>query len=355
MKTLRDFNVKNKRILVRSDFNVPLEENGNILDDFRIRQSLSTIKYLIKKGAKIILISHLGRPLEKSSNPKFQKYSLKPIALRLEKLLKRKVRFLNDCIGKKVENEVKEMRSGELILLENLRLYKEEEECDLKFAKNLAKLGQIFINDAFGVCHRLHASVTGIPKFLPSGVGFLIEKELKNLDKIIKNPKLPLIAVIGGTKVETKAGVINKISEFADFILVGHLIFKELNEKKILLKHPQKIIGPINKKEIKSIPYDIGTKTISLFKEKIEKAKTIFWSGPLGKIEEEKFQKGSKEIARAIVESKAFSVAGGGETVEFLNKIKITKKFDYISTGGGAMLSYLSGNKLPGLEAIDKQ
>ena len=346
IKTLRQFNLKKKKVLVRCDFNVPLNEKGEILDDFRIKKTLPTIEYLIEKGAKIILMSHLGRPLEN------QKYSLKPVAQRLEKLLKKKIGFLEDCVGESGAREVEKMKPGEIVLLENLRFHKEEEKNDKNFAKELAKLGQIFINDAFGASHRAHASIVGIPKFLPSGIGLLLEKEIKSLDKIIKNPKKPLIAIIGGKKVEDKAGVINKISEIADFILIGDLIEKEIDEKKIEIIYPSKIVKPIDGLKKDNTPSDIGPKTINLFKEKIKRAKTIFWSGPLGKIEERNFQAGSKEIAKAIIESKTFSVVGGGETVEFLNKIKIAEKFNHISTGGGAMLEYLSGKKLPGIEVL---
>ena len=357
MKTIRDFNVKKKKVLVRCDFNVPLSEESNVLDDFRIKKTLPTIEYLIKKGAKIILMSHLGRP-EKNQKSKIknQKYSLKPIALKLEVLLKKPVRFLSNCIGEKIEKEIKKTAEGEIVLLENLRFHKEEEGYPKKegenFAKELAKLGQIFINDAFGASHRAHASIIGIPKFLPSGIGFLLEKEIKNLDRIIKTPKLPLIAIIGGKKVEDKAKVINKISKFADFILIGHLIGEELTKTQIHLKHPLKIVKPIDGLNGGDTFFDIGPKTINLFKGKIKKAKTIFWAGPLGKIEERNFQTGSKEIAKAIIESKAFSVVGGGETVEFLNEIKIAEKFNHISTGGGAMLEYLAGEELPGLKVL---
>ena len=351
MKTVRDFNVKGKKVLVRCDFNVPLNEKKEILDDFRIRKTIPTIEYLIKNGAKIILISHLGRPV--SNESQISEYSLRPVVLKLEQLLNQGVEFLDDCVGEKVESKVEEIKPGGIVLLENLRFHKEEKENNFKFAKSLAELGDIFINDAFGVSHRVHASIVGIPKFLPSGIGFLFEKEIKSLDKIIKNPEKPLIAIIGGKKVETKAGVINKISEIADFILIGHLIQKEISEKKITIIHSLKILKPIDNSNKDNNSFDIGPKTINLFKEKIKGAKTIFWSGPLGKIEEKNFQTGSREIAKAIIESGAFSVVGGGETVEFLNEIKMTEKFNHVSTGGGAMLQYLAGEELPGLKALE--
>jgi len=343
MRTLRDFNLKGKRVLVRCDFNVPLSSEGEILDDFRIRETLPTIKYLIKKGAKIILMSHFG---------KFEdKLSLNPIALRLEKLLERKVKFLNDCIGREVEEEIEKMKGKEIVLLENLRFYKEEEGNDENFAKKLSKLGDIFVNDAFGVSHRAHASIVGIPKFLPSGAGFLLEKEIESLKNLIENPKKPLIGIVGGKKVEDKVKAIDKISEIGELILLNGLMAKEIKEKKISLKHREKILTPLDSIDDK----DIGPKTITLFKEKIKVAKTIFWNGPLGMIEKEEFQNGTKEIAKAIIESGAFSVIGGGETVEFINQLKLASKFNHVSTGGGAMLEFLSGEKLPGIEILEAE
>ncbi|MDP2864301.1 MAG: phosphoglycerate kinase, partial [bacterium] len=295
MKTLKDFNFKNKRVLLRCDFNVPFDEKGLIRDDFRIKQSLPTIEYLKKKGAKIILMSHLGRP------NKNQKYSLKPIGLRLEKLLEQKVKFLDKCLGKKIEKEIEKMKPGEIILLENLRFHKEEEENSANFAKELSKLGDIYINDAFSVCHRSHASIVLLPKYLPSGAGLLLEKEIKVLINLMESPEKPLLAIIGGKKVETKVKLIDKISEISDFVLIGGLIKKEIEQKKIKLKNPQKIISPVDD----ILTFDIGPKTIEHFKEKIFQAKTIFWNGPLGMTEKEEFTKGSKEIAKAIIESGA--------------------------------------------------
>jgi len=340
MKTLRDFNFKGKRVLVRCDFNIPLSEKGEILDDFRIKKTIPTIEYLIKKEAKIILISHLGKTGENKT--------LKPVALRLGKLLRKLVKFLGDCIGLRVEKEIEKMKEKDVILLENLRFHKEEEENDENFAKGLAGLGEIFINDAFSASHRAHASIVGIPKFLSSGAGFLLEEEIKTLKNLMENPKKPLIVIIGGKKVEDKVKAIKKLSEIGELVLLNGLMAKEIKEKKISFKYPKKILEPIDSVDEK----DIGQKTINLFKEKIKMAKTIFWNGPLGKIEEEKFQKGTREIAKAIIESKAFSIVGGGETVEFLNREKMTEKFGYVSTGGGALLEFLAGEKLPGIEAL---
>jgi 3-phosphoglycerate kinase len=355
MQTLKKFEFKEKRVLVRCDFNVPII-NKEISDNFKIQQTFPTIKYLIKKEAKIILISHLGRPgfwlSQRNSklqitNSNLKQYSLKSVAKRLEKLLKRRVFFIDDCIGEKVKKEIEKLKSGEIILLENLRFYKEEEENNKNFAKELADLADIYINDAFGASHRAHASIIGISKFLPSAAGFLLEKEIKVLKKIIKNPKLPLIAIFGGREGNFKA--IDKISEKADFILINWLIEKEIREKKIKLKYPKKIIKTID--GLKG-NLDIGEKTIFIFKEKIFQAKTIFWSGPLGQIETEEFSKGTKEIAQVIIKSRAFSVVGGGETIEFINRLGLIKKFNHISTGGSAMLEFVAGEKLPGIEVL---
>ena len=373
MKTLKEFKLKNKRVLVRCDFNVPLDQRrGIILDDFRIKETIPTIEYLTKKGAKIILMTHLGRP----EGRVVESLRLTPIQDRLMEYLDLSVTKTQDCIGKEVEDWTNEMQSGEILLLENLRFHKEEEENDENFAKELSRLGDIYINDAFGASHRAHASIVGVPKYLPSGAGFLLEKEINILTDLIKRPKEPLVAIIGGAKAEEKVRLINNFSEIADFVLIGGLIKREIKDynppttsevpsrrvvggsesrsrserasKNIQLKHPKKIVEPIDEIEGK----DIGPETVNIFKKKISQAKTIFWNGPLGKIEEKRFLKGTEEIAKAIIKSGAFSVVGGGETVEFINKIGLVDKFNHISTGGGAMLEFLSGEKLPGIESL---
>jgi len=345
MKTLRDFDLKNKRVLVRCDFNVPLaQKRGIILDDFRIKQSIPTIQYLLEQGAKIILMSHLGRP----DGEVVEDLRLTPIQDKLRKYLNVPITKAKDCIGKEVEELTCNLEPGGILLLENLRFHKEEKENDENFAMELAKLGEIYINDAFSVCHRAHASVVGIPKYRPAGAGFLLEKEVKILSQIIKNPKRPLLVIIGGSKVEDKARVVANFFGIADFILVGNLIAKEIKARQMKIKHPEKIFFPLDNKN----NLDIGEKTVKLFKEKISKAKTIFWAGPLGKIEEEEYQNGTKEIAETIIKSGAFSVIGGGDTIEFIDKIGLAEKFNYVSIGGGAMLAFLAGKKLPGLEAL---
>ncbi|MBI2450014.1 MAG: phosphoglycerate kinase [Candidatus Nealsonbacteria bacterium] len=332
MRTIRDFNVANKRILVRCDFNVPLSETGEILDDFRIKKTIPTIEYLIEKGAqKIILMSHLGRPDGKT----MEEFSLKPVAKRLEELLNKKVAFAAD---------------GELVLLENLRFHKEEEENDENFAKELAKLGDIYINDAFGASHRAHTSIVGIAKFLPSAAGLLLEQEVRCLTKLSNSPEKPLVAIIGGKKVEEKSMVIDKISEVADFVLISGLIQKEIQDKNIQFKYSEKIIGPVD--EVGG-GKDVGSETIKLFRGEILRAKTVFWNGPLGKIEEKEFSVGTEELAKAIIDSGAYSIIGGGETVEFVNQLGLGDKFSYLSTGGGAMLEFLSGKELSGIKVLE--
>ena len=311
MKVVRDFDVKNKKVLVRCDFNVPLNDKGEIEDDFRIRQALPTIKYLIEKGAKVILMSHLA-------NNK----SLAPVRKRLSEYL-----------------------SGEeFTLLENLRRDKREEENDAEFAEELAELGNIYINDAFSVCHRTHASIVGLPKYLPSGAGFLLEKEVMVLSGILTGAERPLVVIIGGVKIESKGKVINQFLKKADYLLLGGKIADAVSINSQNLYLPKD----------KNSDFDIGPKTIKMFSEIIQKAKTVFWAGPLGWFEKKEFETGTKEIAKAITENKrAFKVAGGGDTIFALLKFGLRDKFDHISTGGGAMLKFLSGEKLPGLEALN--
>lgn len=344
-KTLKDFSFANKRVLVRCDFNVPVDNNGRITDDFKIKKTLPTINYLIENKAKIILMSHLGEP----NGEIVPQLNMDRVAEKLSGFLNFSITKENDCIGPEIESITNRMEPGQVLLLENLRFYKEEKAGDIEFAKKLSFLAEIFVNDAFAVSHRNHSSIVGVPKFLSSCAGLLLEEEISILNKVTQNPEKPMIAVIGGTKVETKAKVVNKILETTDAVIVSGLIKKEILEKNIQFKYPEKIIGP--KDNLADL--DISEESVNLFKEKILTAKTILWNGPFGKFEEEKYEKGSLAIAQAIIESKGFSVVGGGETVEFLTKKGIIKKFSYVSTGGGAMMVYLSGEKLPGLEALN--
>lgn len=348
MKTIRDLNLT-KRVLVRVDFNVPLDKQGNILDDFRIRQTLPTINYLIKKKAKIILMSHLGEP----DGIIVPTLTLDRVQERLVTLLGKPVTKAPNCIGYEIEKYTFGLEPGDIFLLENLRFHKEETENNPEFAKTLSRNGEIYINDAFGVCHRSHASVVGVPQYLEGGMGLLLEKEIQNLERLLKNPKKPMLAIIGGKKVETKAKLIERILEIADFIIINSLIKEAIVKTGIVFSHQEKLIGPIDGVLFEGKELDIGPKTIKLFKKKIRKAKTIFWNGPLGMTEKEEFSKGTFKIAKAIAKKWfCFTVVGGGETIEFLTRKGLISKFDHVSTGGGAMLQYLSGDSLPGLEAL---
>jgi len=344
MRTLKNFKIKDRRVLVRCDFNVPLDREGNILDDFRIKQTLPTIEYLIKKRAKVILMSHLGRPEGKV----VESLRLTPIQNRLMEYLDVSLTKAPDCVGKEIEKWSREMQPGGILLLENLRFHKEEEENSDGFAKKLAKLGEIYINDAFGASHRSHASIVGVPKYLPSGTGLLLEKEIKVLTDLIKNPKKPVVAIIGGAKVKTKVKLIDKISEIADFVLIGGLLAKEIKEKGISLKYSKKIIEPIDEIDGK----DIGPQTVEIFKEKIFLAETIFFNGVLGMIEKKEFAEGTEKILKAIIKSRAFSVVGGGDLTKIINKLGLTEKFGHLSTGGGAMLDFIADGRLIGMEAL---
>jgi len=400
MKTLNDFNFKNKRVLVRCDFNVRFDEKGNIFDDFRIRQSIPTLKYLIEKEAKVILMSHLGDPGGKV----VKSLSLNSVGDKLIEYLDLPITKAPDCIGKKIENLINKMQPGQILLLENLRFHKEEEEGDLNFAKELAKLGDIFINDAFGACHRAHASIVGIPKYLPSGAGSLLEKEIEVLSQVldfypsatlpkgVPKPQRPLVVIIGGIKIETKIKLIEQFLKIADQLLLGSklaesilsvkgiLIARAFPKKKEVLEKIERIdltspklhlpidgqialakleekyhrVGNVGSLKREEEIFDIGPETIKIFSQIIKSGKTIIWNGPLGMFEKEPFDRGTKEIVDAIVRNySAFKIAGGGETVEFINKLDLAERFDHISTGGGAMLDFLAGEKLPGIAALN--
>jgi len=378
---LKKLNVKNKRALVRVNFDVPLNERGGIIDNFRIKESLPTIEYLIKQKAKIILLSHLGRP----DGKKIKKLSLKPVADELGNLLKRKVIFSKDISGKNLERIIKKMFFGDIIMLENIRFWKEEEENSFEFAEKLAKLGDVYINEAFAVSHRTHASIVGIPQLLPSAAGFLLEKETEEMDKILKNPKRPLLAIIGGAKIETKIKVINKFLKIADKVLIGGALantifasqgismgesiidkdsFREI--KKINFKNP-KLFLPIDLgiwdgknstyRDIGPLQWferalDIGPKTTHLLSDMVMNSKMIVWNGPLGLITQKPFDKATAELIEAIEKNGIDTIVGGGDTIGFINETKKEKVFDWMSTGGGAMLDYLSEGTLPGIKAL---
>lgn len=349
IKNIQDLSLKGKHVIVRCDFNVPLDQMGNILDDFRIKEAIPTIEHLIKEKAKIILISHLGSPAGQVR----EDLRFSAVGIKLVELLGREVQELADCVGDEIKKIAEAMKPQDILLLENLRFHKEEEENGLGFAKSLAELGDFYINDAFGVCHRAHASVVGLPKYLPSCAGMLLQKEIKYLDRLLQNAKKPFVLIVGGKKVETKAGILNKFSEIADWILIAHLLEEEIKRAGIKMTHPERVIFPLDGIDEGGRTLDIGPETIKLFQNKIMSAKTVLWNGPVGMIEQEKFAVGTRAVAQAIVESKSYSVAGGGETAEFINRQGLADKFSHVSTGGGAMLAYLSGEKLPGLEALN--
>ena len=386
IKTLENIDLKNKRALVRVDFDLPLDDKGNITDDFRLKECLPTIKYLISQKCSIVLISHLNRPKGK----RIKKYSLKPITKKLEKLLRQDIIFYDKTISEVAINLSRKMRPGSIMLLENLRFNPGEEKNLPEFSRKLSEFGDIFINEAFAVSHREHASIVGIPEYLPSFLGFRFRKEVKELDKILYNPERPLVAIIGGAKISTKIKVINKFLKIADKVLMGGALantvfagqgfnmgssiidkgaFTEV--EKII---PKKRINPklflpidlgiwdgkiarydeVNGVKEGEKALDCGPKTINLFSRIIEEAKTIVWNGPLGLTEQKPFEKASGAMVEVIRKSSAYSVVGGGDTVGFIRKIKKEKAFNHLSTGGGAMLDYLANETLPGLEAIGK-
>ncbi|MDP2637059.1 MAG: phosphoglycerate kinase [bacterium] len=347
MKTIRDFSVQGKRVLVRCDFNVPLDARGDIVNDFRIAQSLPTIRYLLEKGARVVLMSHLGEPDE--TDPK--KYSLSRVREALSLLLGKEVESSLDCVGLKTEKLVSSLKEGEALLLENLRFHKGEKANDEAFAKQLASLGEIFINDAFSASHRAHASIVGVPKFLPSGIGFLMEKELSNLESFSRDPRHPFVVVVGGRKVKDKLSFIDEISQVADSVLLGNLVAKEVKAEGVVFLHPEKIVLPLDGNP-PDLEYDIGPETEKLFLEKLKGVKSVFWAGPLGMTHEEEYAKGSLAVAKAILASKAFAVGGGGNLSAFLGEYGLRDKFAHVSTGGGASLAFLAREELPGLKVL---
>jgi len=377
-------NLKNKRVLVRVDFNVPIEK-GKIKDDYRIVSAVPTINFLISAGAKVILMAHLGDPGAKI----VPELSLKPVAKRLSQILKKPVRFVGETVGYHVDEEVKKMLAGDILFLENLRFNEGEGKDDFKFAKRLAGNADIYVNEAFSVCHRKQASVSAIRKILPTYFGLQLVNEVKNLDKILK-PVKPLIVIMGGAKISTKAPIISKMYDLADKVLLGgglaNNFFKHSNlevgkslvdadsetyikkffkgkklAEKIILPIDVVVCGRDKQPKIKKITevlksdsiFDIGPETISLFSSYIKTAQTIVWNGPLGKFEENSYKHGTLVIATSVAArstGKAFGLVGGGETVEALKQTKMESYVDFVSTAGGAMLAYLGGDKMPGLK-----
>jgi phosphoglycerate kinase len=391
-KTVADVDVKGKRVLMRVDFNVPLE-GIKITDDRRIVQALPTIKSVIERGGKLILMSHLGRP---KGGPE-PKYSLKPAADRLSQLLNRPVKFANDCIGPEVDKQVAELKDGDVLLLENLRFHKEEEKNDPNFAKQLAKLGDVYVNDAFGTAHREHASTFGAAQALagkPRNIGFLIQKELKFLGDAVSNPKRPFVAILGGAKVSDKINVIEQLLGKADTLLIGGAmaytfflaqgkeVGKSLVErdkvdlaKSLLAKAGGKIKLPVDTvisdkmtddaqtKVIEgNIPadmegFDIGPKTRELYKKEIAGAKTIVWNGPMGVFEKKPFAAGTQAVAQAVADatakSGAVSIIGGGDSAAAIEQMGLAEKVSHVSTGGGASLEFLENGHFSTLDILD--
>jgi len=391
-KTVRDIDVKGKKVLVRCDFNVPQDENGNITDNRRIVSALDTIKYLLDNNAKVILCSHLGRP-KGEIKPEF---SLKPIAAELSKLLKKEVKLAKDVVGEDAKKLIDNMVDGEIVLLENVRFHREETDNDPEFSKKLASFAEIFVNDAFGTAHRAHSSTAGVADFLPAVSGFLIEKELNFMGDALNNPKRPFMAILGGRKVSDKIGVIESLLEKVDTLMIGgamaYTFFKamgysvgesicELDKldlaNELMEKAKQKgvkLMLPVDTrigKEFKpdteskvvkytEIPdewegYDIGDETIKMYIEELSKAKTVVWNGPVGLFEFDQFAVGTNSLAKALGDLDAVTIIGGGDSAAAIEKLGIADKFSHISTGGGASLEFLEGKKLPGIECLENK
>jgi phosphoglycerate kinase len=390
---IRDCDVRGKRVLARFDFNVPLDSEKNITDDTRIQAALPTIKNIVERGGRLILMSHLGRP-RGQRNPEM---SLTPVAYRLGELISNPLRFVGDCTGPEVARKVDEVRDGELLLLENLRYYAEEQENDAGFARDLASLGDLYVNDAFGTAHRAHASTAGVADYFDvRAAGFLMEKELNALGGALHNPARPVVAVLGGAKIKGKINLIKSLLDRVDMVLVGggmmYTFFKssgleigksifddsflpmckELMDRNRegasrLLLPVDTIVAreiddasPTREVSIADIPedsigVDIGPKTVALFKKQIAGAKTVFWNGPMGIFEKPNFAEGTKAIARSVADGKdrgAVTIVGGGDSVAAINLMGIADSFSHISTGGGASLEFMEGRPLPGVEAL---
>ena len=389
-RSIKDLaSVEGKRIFLRADFNLPMDRFGRITDTTRVTSELPTIRYLVERGAKVIICSHLGRPKGFDF-----RLSMWPIALILMRYFPGKVQFAHKVIGQEVKDRIANMSNGSILLLENVRFYKEEEENDPAFAKELASLADIYVNDAFGVAHRKHASTYGVARFLPNAIGFLMENEIQTITEAIQNPKKPFVAIFGGAKVQDKIKAILNIAKSADVILVGgamaysfliargetvgrsmantesvayaEQVMDELERmgKRLVLPvdHVAYTFGDRKEKtfvtEILSgemVGADIGPKTIKLFEDEIKNARQVIWNGPLGKYEDEKFQKGTFEIAKEIAHSQAYSIVGGGDSVSAVKQAKCMRMINHISTGGGATLKLLGGENLPGIDVIQEK
>ncbi len=388
-KTVKDIDLKGKKVFVRCDFNVPMDENQNITDNTRIVAALPTIKYLLEQNCKLVLASHLGRP-KGEVKPEF---SLKPVAKELSRLLGKEVIMAKDVIGEDAMTKAANLKEGEILLLENVRFHREETDNDPEFAKKLASMAEVYVNDAFGSAHRAHASTTGIANYLPAVAGFLIEKELKFLGNAVNNPERPFVAILGGAKVSDKIGVIDSLLEKVDTLMIGggmaYTFFKaqgyevgnsicEMDKldlaKNAMEKAKQKgvkLMLPVDTKvgkeykpdtESKVVKYteipadwegfDIGPETIKMFSDELKTAKTVVWNGPLGLFEFEQFAVGTNSIAKVLSEIDATTIIGGGDSAAAVKKAGLEDKMTHISTGGGASLEFLEGKKLPGIECL---
>lgn len=385
-KTIRDVDVSGKKVLVRVDFNVPLKD-GKVGDDTRIRGALPTIQYLLEHGAAVILCSHLGRPKGTFN----MDYSLKPVAEYLARLVPNKVSFAPDCINEPAEKAVAALQPGEILVLENTRFYKEEEKNDPEFSARLASLADIYVNDAFGTAHRAHASTEGVTHTKPGVAGFLLEKEIQYLSSAVEKPKRPFVAILGGAKISDKIGVIKNLLAKADHVLIGggmaNTFFKAQGfetadslvqdealgtAKEILASGSEKLVLPVdlviadkfdNEAETKVIPtgnvpagwrvLDVGPKTVKLFSKYVAEAGTVVWNGPMGVFEMPSFAKGTFDVAKAVAESKAISIIGGGDSVAAIQQSGLADQVTHISTGGGASLEMLEGLVLPGVAALE--
>lgn len=343
IQKIQDGNFADKKVLVRADFNVAIVD-GKIKEKFKLEACKKTVEHLSSQiGAKIALASHLGRP-DGKVNPEF---SLGQIKDELESILDKKVVFVNDCIGDVVAQALEKLKPGEIVLLENVRFHEGDEKNDPEFAKKLAENFDFFVNDAFSVCHRNQASVSGVTEFIESYAGLWLQEEIRNLNKVIHEPESPATAIIGGAKIETKLPLINKFEECYAHILVGGKIANEAIDQKMTFSN--KVILP---SDFADDRLDIGPKTIARFKDIIARSKVIVWNGPMGKFEQSPYDAGTRAILDAVVESDAFTLIGGGESVQVLEENNLMDKISFVSTGGGAMLEYLSGNSMPGIEAL---
>ncbi|CUH94347.1 Phosphoglycerate kinase [Propionispora sp. 2/2-37] len=388
-KSIRDIDVAGKKVFVRVDYNVPMDKEGNITNDTRITATLPTLNYLLEKGAALILGCHLGRP----KGQPVPEFTVAPVGKRLSRLLGREVKFAPDCVGEVAVEMAKNLKPGEVLLLENLRYYKEEEKNGPEFAEKLAKLADIGVNDAFGVSHRAHASVEGVTKHLPMVAGFLMEKEIKFVGQAVANPTRPFVAIIGGAKVSDKIGVIENLLKKVDTLIIGggmantfvaaqgyatgkslveaekldlaKSLIAQAKEQGVNLLLPtdmvvadkfaadaeSKVVG-IDAIPAEWMALDIGPKSAEAFANALKGAKTVVWNGPMGVFEMDAFAAGTKAVAKAVADSDAISVVGGGDSIAALQKVGLSDKITHISTGGGASLEYLEGKVLPGIAAL---